>query len=1194
MISDLFLKPLSKTEGYQALVQAVEKNIGKTAAVFGLTEGARTVLAGALSQGRRTLVVTPSDQAALRMAEDLSRSGVSALHFPARELTFYHMAAESRELVHRRIAVLGRLLDEQAQVVCAPIEALLIPLMPAEEFRRGIVKLDAGDVVDLDELSKLLAEMGYVRQETVEARGQFAVRGGILDVYPVQSMTAWRIELFDDEVDSVRELDVMTQRSQPADEACVIYPATEAAADGNALLRAACALEAEVKNSGPVQRTPESEVPWLTDEENEAENAAPADGAVIRRSSDGSARSNTIDALKLGHRPEGLENLIPYLYEKPAFFSDYFDPELVVLDEAGRLRERAVNMGLEFAAKLENALERQEGFPGQSALMDSWDGFIRILEKRRSVTMGLLAVGIPDLKLCASVTIETRQAPDFQGQTALLAEQLRDYARRGYAVAMLSGGQARGERLVETLREKGISVSFREEAHPLAPGEMAVMPLGLTRGFELKDADFAVLGDTDLFGTTRQRAARRRHKAGEKIQAFTELKVGDYVVHESYGIGIYTGTERMTAEGKTRDYLHIQYQGGDSLYVPTDNLSRVQKYIGMENKPPKLSRLGGAEWARSKSRAKHEILEMADELIKLYAARQAAPGYAFSADTPWQRDFEDDFPYEETPDQLQCIEEIKQDMQQPHPMDRLLCGDVGYGKTEVAVRAAFKAVMDSKQVAFLVPTTVLAQQHYQSVKKRFAHFPVRIEMLSRFRTAQEQKHILQQLKEGKIDILIGTHRLLGKDVHFKDLGLLIVDEEQRFGVKHKEALKQLKSSVDVLTLSATPIPRTLHMSMVGIRDMSLLETPPEERYPVQTYVTEFSDALVRDAVMRELARKGQVYILYNRVRSIDRFYEHICQLVPEARVAIGHGQMKENSLEDVMLDFYEGRFDVLVCSTIIESGLDVPAANTMIVCDSDRFGLSQLYQLRGRVGRSNRLAYCYLTVPPNKVLTEVAEKRLSAIREFTEFGSGFKIAMRDLELRGAGNLLGSQQHGQLANVGYDLYCKLMEEAVNDLRGKAGESVDIETKVELRVDAYLPANFVQGEQLRMEVYKRIASIENRDDWRDVMDELIDRFGDVPPEAENLLWIALLRGLAARLGIELVFLRMGKLLMRFSPYTKVDGQKLIDSLNRMKDTRLSLRQTRSETLLALNQTGEPEGLMESAVDELENLLDEMKRR
>ena len=1189
MISDLFLQPLLKSRGYRDLAAAIDRSRGKPAAAFGLSEGAKTVVAGALSTGRRTLVVTPSEQSALRMAEDLTRIGVPALYFPARDMTLYHMAAESRELIQRRIAVLGRLLRGEAQVVAAPVEALLTPLMPRQDFAAALLRIEPGDELDLDRIARLLTDMGYERQDLVEGRGQFAVRGGILDVYPVQALTAYRVELFGDEVDSVRELDVMTQRSSPADDPCEVYPATEAVAGLAQMQRAAALLAAELSGlasrPAPAKKPDEPDLPWLTAEED--------DGAVVQRADTSGRRQEIIDSLHLGHRTEALENFIPYLYENTAYFSDYFDPELVVLDEYARVKERAQNMGLEFAARLESALERGEGFPGQQRLMEGWESIPRMLEKRCCAILGMLQVGLADVRLSALCTLESRQTPDLQGQNALLIEQLELYRGKGLSVAMLSGGHARGERLAETLRERGLSVTFTEEPAALAPGQMAVLPIGLTRGFELPEAGFAVLGDQDLFGTTRQRAARRRHKAGQKIQAFTDLKVGDYVVHESHGIGVYTGTVRMTMEGKTRDYLHIQYQGSDALYVPTDQLDRVQKYIGMENKVPKLNRLGGSEWQRSKSRVKHEIMEMADELIKLYAARQATPGFAFSPDTPWQRDFEDDFPYEETPDQLQCIAEIKADMQQPHPMDRLLCGDVGYGKTEVAVRAAFKAVMDSKQVAFLVPTTVLAQQHFQSIKKRFQHFPVRIEMLSRFRTPQEQKHILEQLREGKIDILIGTHRLLGKDVRFKDLGLVVIDEEQRFGVAHKEKLKQLKNQVDVLTLSATPIPRTLHMSMVGIRDMSLLETPPEERYPVQTYVLEYSDALIRDAILRELQRKGQVYLLYNRVRSIERFYDHICRLVPEARVAIGHGQMRENSLEDVMLDFYEGKFDVLVCSTIIESGLDVPTANTMIVCDADRFGLSQLYQLRGRVGRSNRLAYCYLTVPPNKVLTEVAEKRLSAIREFTEFGSGFKIAMRDLEIRGAGNLLGSQQHGQLSDVGYDLYCKLMEEAVNELRGQAGLATDIETKVELRVDAYLPMEFVQGDTVRMEVYKRIASIESRDDWRDVMDELIDRFGDVPPEAEHLLWIALLKSLASRLGVEMVLMRAGRLTLRFSPYARVDGARLVKALNRAGKTRLTLQQAGTATLLVLDRKGEPEQLMELAVDALEQLLAQMEQ-
>lgn len=680
MISDLFLQPLLRTQGYQEAVRALGKSAGKPVAVFGLAEGAKTVVAGALSQGNTTLVVTTGDQAAMRMAEDLTRLGVTALHFPAREMTLYHMAAESRELIHKRISVLGKLLGGETQVVVAPVEALLTPLMPLEGFRASLIRLEPGDQVDLDDIAARLTRAGYAREDVVEGRGQFAVRGGILDVYPVQALSAYRVELFDDEVDSVRELDVMTQRSNPVDGPCEIYPATEAVAGGQEMRRAAALLEKELESlrGAPKGGAQYKEAPWLSQEEG---------GEIAVTGAAGSKRRETVESLREGRRTEALENFIPYLYEKTTYFSDYFDPQLVILDEIGRLRERAINMGLEFAAQLESALERGEGFPGQQALMDTWDNFSRILHKRKSVILGLLSVGLGEMKLSAVCNLETRQAPDFQGQNALLAEQMEDYRNKGMAVALLSGGRARGERLAETLRDKGLPVQFEEEPRALSPGRMAVLPIGLTRGFELPQAGAVFLGDADLFGTTRQRAARRRHKAGQKIQAFTDLKIGDYVVHESHGVGVYTGTVRMTMEGKTRDYLHIQYQGSDALYVPTDQLDRVQKYIGMENKTPKLNKLGGAEWSRSKARVKSEIREMADELIKLYAARQMTPGFAFSQDTPWQRDFEDDFPYEETPDQLQCIQEIKEDMQKPYPMDRLLCGDVGYGKTEVALRA---------------------------------------------------------------------------------------------------------------------------------------------------------------------------------------------------------------------------------------------------------------------------------------------------------------------------------------------------------------------------------------------------------------------------------------------------------------------------------------------------------------------------
>jgi transcription-repair coupling factor (superfamily II helicase) len=656
---------------------------------------------------------------------------------------------------------------------------------------------------------------------------------------------------------------------------------------------------------------------------------------------------------------------------------------------------------------------------------------------------------------------------------------------------------------------------------------------------------FVILTDGDMFGSQLRRARQTKTK-GSKIASFTELKIGDYVVHEAHGIGVYKGIVRLQSEGHWREYLFIQYQETDKLYVPTDQMDRVQKYIGGESSAPRLSRLGGGEWNKQKAKVKQSIRQMAFDLVKLYAQRSTAHGFAFSKDTPWQSQFEEFFPYEETPDQLQAVEEIKRDMEHSTPMDRLLCGDVGYGKTEVALRAAFKAVMDSRQVAILAPTTVLTEQHFHTIQERFQGFPVRAASLSRFRTQSEQKEILAKLAQGYIDIVVGTHRLLAKDVKFKQLGLLVVDEEQRFGVAHKESIKNLRREVDVLTLSATPIPRTLHMSMVGIRDMSLLETPPEERYPIQTYVVEYSDGLVRDSILRELGRGGQVYFVYNHVETIELMYARLHDLVPEAKIAIGHGQMQEHMLEDVMLDFYDGRYDVLLCTTIIESGLDVPRANTLIVWEADHFGLAQLYQLRGRVGRSNRIAYAYLTLKPDRTVSETADKRLQAIREFTEFGSGFRIAMRDLEIRGAGNLLGAEQSGFLTVVGYDMYCRLLEQTVREIRGDEPEEEAIETRVEFSVDAFIPKEYIESERQRIELYQRIAEVSDRTARSDLEDELTDRFGDIPEETLRLLDIALLKNKLNKQGVDLISHRGNQVKMRFAAKAKPDLVRLIKGM------------------------------------------------
>ena len=778
----------------------------------------------------------------------------------------------------------------------------------------------------------------------------------------------------------------------------------------------------------------------------------------------------------------------------------------------------------------------------------------------------------------------------YSSQIRPLAEDCDGWLREGYRVAVLCGGVARGQRLAAALEEHDVAASFAEKIDKLPEECVQVLPGTLTHGFIWEEARLIVVSDTDVYGTG-YRKAKKRQAAGEKIAAFTDLKPGDFVVHEEHGVGIYLGTAQMKNGGTRRDYLQIQYQGSDKLYVPIEALGRVQRYIGNPANPPKLNKLGGGDWQKQKAKVKEGLKKMAFDLVKLYARRSQETGFAFSADTPWQREFEDMFPYELTPDQEQSVKEITADMESPRNMDRLLCGDVGYGKTEVSLRAAFKALMDSKQVAILAPTTILAQQHYNTVLKRFKGFPVKVDVLSRFRTAKETKDVLRRVKEGEIDILVGTHRILGKDVQFKNLGLLIVDEEQRFGVQHKEIIKNMKHQVDVLTLSATPIPRTLHMSMVGIRDMSVLETPPEERLPVQTRVIDYNDGVIRDAILREVSRGGQVYFLYNSVQTIGAFYERLKQLVPEARIGVAHGQMREHGLEDVMMDFYGGSYDVLLCTTIIESGLDVPTANTLIVFDADRFGLSQLYQLRGRVGRSNRQAYAYFTIRPERSLSETAEKRLEAIREFTEFGAGFRIAMRDLEIRGAGNILGPEQHGHLATVGYDMYCKLMEETLQEARaeqeGLPPAKPHLETRVDIKVDAYLPDDYVHDDRQRMEMYKRIASLTTQADREDITDELLDRFGEVPPVVETLLDVAQVRVLANQLGVSLVtYKRGGFLVMKLNAEYMPDQAAFIPAMA-MTDKRLMPSTTAPDVLLLVDPTLGEYAMLSEAVKVLGKL-------
>ncbi len=1157
--------------------------------MYGPDDAQRAHLIAALVRAakRPALIVESNELAAQRMTEDLNLLlDGGARNLPARDISFLKTAASSRELSIRRIEALGDCVSGKAAALVVSADCLQHRLMPPERFSEYVIDIDETMRMEPSELIDKLVQAGYERVQMVEGRGQCALRGGILDVYPVGEVNALRIEFFDDEVDSIRSFDVMTQRSISKRTSARLYPAAEILLTGDDALVAAHALRRQLQAGADSKKPsrqkkieeqfdlqPFDEFMKQTEDEEETARDKSVPSRPLTRNF-----ASVIEALETGRYFDAADSLLPVLLNYSAMPQDYLENPIIVLDQPEKLRERCENRDLEFRETYRAALEREEALPIQAELLMPYDAALARLKDKSVLITSMMLRTENDFQIEKLIKIESRNAMAYASNVHELAADVKKWSSDGWRIALLAGGKARGERLEKALEEQEAFAKFAEDIPPeLEIGKPIILPITLGRGFLYPEIKLAVIAESDIFGINRQKS-RTRAPSGEKISAFTDLRVGDYVVHENYGIGQYMGTVRLASEGTYRDFLHISYQGADKLYVPTDQLDRVQKYIGSEGNAPKLNRLSGGEWQRQKSKVKQSIQEIAGDLLKLYAQREANPGHAFEPDTPWQREFEDSFPYEETPDQLAAIEDIKRDMESNRAMDRLLCGDVGYGKTEVALRAIFKAVMGGKQAAMLAPTTILVQQHYNTMKARFGNFPVRVEMISRFKTAAEQKQILKKLEEGEVDVVVGTHRLLAKDVKFKNLGLLVVDEEQRFGVNHKEAIKKMKQSVDVLTLTATPIPRTLHMSMVGIRDMSLLQSPPEERYPVQTYVVEYSDGLVRDAILRELARGGQVYVLHNRVQSIEVMYARLKKLVPEARIAVGHGQMREHALEDVMMDFYEGKFDVLLCTTIIEAGLDVPRANTLIVCDADRFGLAQLYQLRGRVGRSNRLAYAYLTVNPNKVLTETADRRLAAIREFTEFGSGFRIAMRDLEIRGAGNLLGSEQSGFMASVGYDLYVKMIEETVREMRGDVSMG-DIDTRVDVKMDAYLPKEYVSDDLMRLEMYKKIASIQSEESSDDLVDELIDRFGDLSQPVMNLIHISSLRAVCSSFGIDYVTQKENTLSMRFSISAEIDMLRVLTAVRRHPE--ITVLGGNPPILRFTGKSAAPEALLQEAI-------------
>lgn len=1096
---NLLIKPLLEITEYVEILDSL-KNSTLPVSVSGPSESQKVHFSHALCthSGKKGIFVAFNEMQARRMAEDFSFFlGDEVLFFPSKEIMMHDVEAKSYDTVYQRLKVLDRLLEGRYGFLVTSAEALSQKLINPGLFKENILHFQLGGRIDLAGIIQKLVASGYERVNTVEGAGQFAVRGGLIDIFPVNNESAVRIELFDDEIDSIRRFDIQTQRSVDKIESVKVVPAREV-------------IYTPGKRDEIIRQIKDDLALHLKKTRNRVEKENSRDVCDRIRTD--------IERLENDYYFPGIDRYIPYIIDRPYTLTDYLsEPALIFIDEPARLKQRMDNILLEHFEICKSLLEKGQILPKSQEIIFDYEDLYNRLVRSGTVFLNTIASGARNSRDYKSISVTSKLMGSYQGHLDLLCEDIAGWKEKKSRIVVLSGTRGRGERLVETLRSKEVEAFYSENYEgELLPGQVMVTHGSLNKGFEYPSIGLVVVSDREVFGQDKKLKKAQKKAKGSKINIFTDLSIGDYVVHQAHGVGQYVGIEKLAVDNIKRDYLKIRYQEGDFLYIPTNQLDLIQKYIGSEGKLPKLNKLGGSDWAKTKSRVKESLKELAGELIKLYAQRQSAKGFAFSTDTVWQRQFEELFPYEETDDQVKCIEEVKKDMESERVMDRLLCGDVGYGKTEVAIRAIFKAVMDGKQVAYLVPTTILAQQHYHNFKERMKEFPVTVDVISRFRTTAEQNRILKEVKAGNVDVLIGTHRLLQKDIQFKNLGLLVVDEEQRFGVSHKEKLKNMRPNVDVLTLTATPIPRTLHMSLVGIRDISVLEDPPEERYPVQTYVMEYNQDVVKDAIIRELGRNGQVFYLFNRVRSIDIKASEIQTLVPEARIAAAHGQMDEKQLEDIMFRFINGEYDVLVCTTIIESGLDMPNVNTIIVEDADRMGLSQLYQLRGRVGRSNRLAYAYITYKKDKVVSEIAEKRLQAIREFTEFGSGFKIAMRDLEIRGAGNLLGPEQHGHMESVGYDMYCKLLDEAVRELKGEPAARDDFEVTIDLNISAYIDEEYIGIESQKLEMYKKIASIMNEQDVLDIEDELTDRYGDLPEPVRNLVSIAFIKAIAGEMG------------------------------------------------------------------------------
>lgn len=1069
---NFLIKTLEENKKFQELT----KQISKTGpiAISGLVDVEKLhVLAAIFNETKRPMVlVTYNEIQARKLYQDLKKLIKQTYFFPKKEITSYDYVAQSKEIEYKRIDVLNKMYLAKQQkepiIIVTTIEAVMQKMIAKDTLYQNVIDFKVGKTYLLDGIKEKLVGLGYERSDLIENKGQFSIRGGIVDV-GLSEKIGVRIEFWGDEVDSIRFFQISSQRSTEMLKEITIFPAHELIVQD---------LSEAVKN---IQEKYPEEI-------------------------------EDIELIKNGDYISKINKYFNEFYENQASFLDYMSDEyLLLLDENSKINQRKTNI-IEDNNKLIESLVEKEKFVPEA--IENISKFEYNFEEKQIIYLEQN----DSIKNIQKYYFETREINFYNLQLDLLLADIVTYQKNKKKVVLLAGNEISAKKLCDILKENQINYKYEQEAENVKPGEIIVTIGGFSSGFENYDLNLIVISLQNNFEepVKRKKKLSSTFKDSEKI-VFADLKPGDIVVHQTHGIGQFIGVNTITADGVTKDYIKIKYRNDDILYVPTNSLDSVRKYIGGgDNSSPRLNKLGGKEWSATTSKVKKNLEAVAKDLIELYAKRQKIKGFSFSPDTPWQKQFEDSFPYTETDDQLRCIQDVKKDMEKPQPMDRLLCGDVGYGKTEVAIRAAFKAVMDQKQVAYLVPTTILANQQYEEFKTRMQEFAINVELLNRFKTKKEQDEIIKKLKLGEVDVVVGTHRLLSEDVNFKDLGLLIIDEEHRFGVKDKEKIKKLRTNIDVLTMTATPIPRTLHMSIVGVRDMSVIYEPPHNRKPVQTYVLEYDQEVITEAITKEIERGGQVFYLFNQVEGIEKKANEISMLVPEAKVGFAHGKMSGRELEEIMESFINHEINVLVCTTILESGIDIPNANTIIVENADRLGLAQLYQIRGRVGRSDKQAYAYVTYKRDKLLSEVADKRLKAIKEFTEFGSGFKIAMRDLEIRGAGSMLGEMQHGHMEQVGYDTYCKLLDEVIKEMQGiEVVEEQDVQ--IDLAVSSYIPDNFIENSSQKIEIYQNIALCRTEEELQNVIDEVIDRYGRLPKELENLIDIARIKQLARKANI-----------------------------------------------------------------------------